>query len=420
MTDDREVLRSVSWRDIFPWILLFRTFGLSFQLRVLLLAIAGVILVDVGWWGGGQLFLQPAERPLGEVLHSPVMAQRAMEQAAEGKLGSVLMILDPIQEVWVHATRPYRLFFSVDNSLRSMAYRAFCALWATAVWSIFGGAIARITALSLTRDERCGLKNALLFSLSRFLSFFTAPLFPMLGVLAFAIPAMLLGLIAYFGDVGLLISGVLYFIAAIFGVMTAALLIPLLFGWPLMWGAIATEASDAFDALSRSYAYVTQRPLNFAFYGAVSLAVGSLGLFVASLIVVVSLGMTDWAFAIGAGGERMGDLQIAAVDAPIRIFRQIEPGVGEPVEMTEPAQGTKIIYFWRGLIARILDGYVYGFFFIAATAIYLLLRYDVDQAELDEVTLEGEVRFPPPAFATEAGKTADEPGNIESSPPPEA
>ncbi|EAQ77041.1 hypothetical protein DSM3645_04295 [Blastopirellula marina DSM 3645] len=400
--------------------MLFRTFGLSFQLRVLLLAIAGVILVDLGWWGAGQLFLQPAERPLGEVLHSPVMAQRVMEQAAEGKLGSVLMILDPIQEVWVHATRPYRLFFSVDNSIRSMAYRALCALWATAVWSIFGGAIARITALSLTREERCGLKSALLFSLSRFLSFFTAPLFPMLGVLAFAIPAMLLGLIAYFGDVGLLIAGVLYFIAAIFGVMTAALLIPLLFGWPLMWGAIATEASDAFDALSRSYAYVTQRPLHFAFYGAVSLAVGSLGLFVASLIVVVSLGMTDWAFAIGAGGERLGDLQIAAADAPIRAFRQIAPGVGVPVEMAEPAQGAQIIHFWRGLIARILDGYVYGFFFIAATAIYLLLRYDVDQAELDEVTLEGEVRFPPPAFAADAANGTDEPGNIETTPPPEA
>lgn len=416
MTDDRDVLRSVSWRDVFPWVLIFRTFGISFQLRVLLLAIAGVILVDVGWWGAGKVFLTPEERVEGAEIHSPIIAKHSVEQAAEGNLGTILLIADPIQEVWVHATRPYRTFFSVHNSIRTTAYRAFCALWLTAVWSVFGGAICRIAALALTRDERCGLKTALKFGLSRFLSFFTAPLFPMLGVLAFAIPAMLLGLIAYFGTVGLLISGILYFIAAICGVMTAALLIPLLFGWPLMWGAIATEASDAFDALSRSYAYVTQRPLHFAFYSAISLAVGTLGLFVASVVVIVSLGMTDWAFSVGAGKERVAEIQIGIDHS--RMFREIAPGVGVPVEGPAPSQAARIIHFWRGLVGRIIDGYVYGFFFVAATAIYLLLRYDVDQAELDEVTLEGEVRFPPPAFMSEEGEKAEEPGNIETTPPP--
>lgn len=418
MTDDRDVLRSISWRDVFPWVLIFRTFGVSFQLRVLLLAIAGVILVDVGWWGAAQVFLPQEERPQAEVVHPPLFAKRAVEQAAEGRLGTILLIADPIQEVWVHATRPYRTFFSVHNSIRSAAYRAFCALWATAVWSVFGGAICRIAALALTRDERCGLKAALKFGLYRFLSFFTAPLFPMLGVLAFAIPAILLGLLSYFGDVGLLISGILYFVAAIFGVMTAALLIPLLFGWPLMWGAIATEASDAFDALSRSYAYVTQRPLHFAFYSAISLAVGVLGLFVASVIVVVSLGMTDWAFSLGAGDERLAEIHVAVED--VMYYPQAIAGDGPQL-----TQGAKIIHFWRGLVARIIDGYVYGFFFIAATAVYLLLRYDVDQAELDEVALEDEVRFPPPTFATEEGAAAAEsgnggPSNIETTPPPPA
>ncbi|MCC9609102.1 hypothetical protein LOC68_06915 [Blastopirellula sp. JC732] len=416
MTEDRDVLRAISWRDVFPWVLIFRTFGISFQLRILLLAIAGVILVDLGWWGASQVFLSPEERPRSNVIHPPIVASRSVEKAAEGSLGTILMLADPIQEVWVHATRPYRTFFSVHNSVRTTAYRAFCALWATAVWSIFGGAICRIAALALTRDERCGLKAALKFGLSRFLSFFTAPLFPMLGVLAFAIPSMLLGLLAYFGEAGLLISGVLYFIAAIFGVMTAALLIPLLFGWPLMWGAISTEASDAFDALSRSYAYVTQRPLNFAFYSAISLAVGALGLFVASVVVIVSLGMTDWAFAIGAGEERLAEIQVAVEDSPI--FRYSSPGVGIPVSGPELTQGAKIIHFWRGLVVRIIDGYVYGFFFISATAVYLLLRYDVDQAELDEVTLEDEVRFPPPSFGSEEGEKSEEPGNIETTPPP--
>ena len=46
----------------------------------------------------------------------------------------------------------------------------------------------------------------------------------------------------------------------------ALLLLGLAFGWPLMWATISTEGTDSFDALSRSYAYVFQRPLRYLFY----------------------------------------------------------------------------------------------------------------------------------------------------------
>ena len=46
----------------------------------------------------------------------------------------------------------------------------------------------------------------------------------------------------------------------------AVLLLGLIFGWPLMFSTISTEGTDAFDAISRSYAYVFQRPFHYLFY----------------------------------------------------------------------------------------------------------------------------------------------------------
>ena len=40
-------------------------------------------------------------------------------------------------------------------------------------------------------------------------------------------------------------------------------------GWPLMWPTISSEGTDAFDALSRSYAYVYQRPLAYLLYAVI-------------------------------------------------------------------------------------------------------------------------------------------------------
>ena len=43
----------------------------------------------------------------------------------------------------------------------------------------------------------------------------------------------------------------------------------------------------------------------------------------------------------------------------------------------------------------------YAFFWTAATAIYLLLRYDVDQSETDEVFVEEEEEYDVPTAASD-------------------
>ena len=49
-----------------------------------------------------------------------------------------------------------------------------------------------------------------------------------------------------------------------------------------------------------------------------------------------------------------------------------------------------LLSFWDQLIGRAVEGFEYGFFWIAAAAVYLVLRYDVDRTEMDEVYCEGD------------------------------
>ncbi len=49
MADDLTILRYVSWRDICPWLLLFRVFRVATSIRVLSLAFVAVLLTTIAW-----------------------------------------------------------------------------------------------------------------------------------------------------------------------------------------------------------------------------------------------------------------------------------------------------------------------------------------------------------------------------------
>ena len=49
MTTGEGVVRSVSWRDLCPWTILFRLYRVSVSLQLLLLAFVGAWLTSLGW-----------------------------------------------------------------------------------------------------------------------------------------------------------------------------------------------------------------------------------------------------------------------------------------------------------------------------------------------------------------------------------
>ena len=69
--------------------------------------------------------------------------------------------------------------------------------------------------------------------------------------------------------------------------------------------------------------------------------------------------------------------------------------------------GAGLIRFWAGCVKLLAVGFIFAYFWSAATAIYLLLRRDVDATELDEVFLDEDASEEayglPPLKTDEAG-----------------
>lgn len=402
MPDQPEPLRAVSWRDLCPWLIIFRVFRYAASFPVLALATAAVLLTPLGWRLSERLFLredissvaafdaysaEPGnlrrwpltlnDVPAGADLRGFELARRVYGQAT-GEIASVFHGL----------VEPFRQLFNSRWTLAEFAFFLFSGLWTLAVWAFLGGAMTRLVVARLATEQRVGLRASLRHALRKFPAYFLGPLFPLLGVLVLAAFLALFGLLLRAGDVGVLIAGVLWFVVLLAGFGMAYLLLGLLFGWPLMWVAVSAERNaDFFEAVSRSYSYARQAPLKYLFYALVALLYGGLCWLLVQIFAEAVLTLGQWGVAWGAGRERSFALSqtVHAVTA------------GIPGEFPSPRwrTGATLIAGWTGLVRVVATAFAFSFFWSAFCAIYLLLRYDVDRREMDEVWLELTPPFEP-------------------------
>ena len=75
-----------------------------------------------------------------------------------------------------------------------------------------------------------------------------------------------------------------------------------------MWPTVSAEGTDSFDALSRSYSYTYQRPVNYLFYAAVAGVLGMLAWVVVLIFAKGVITYSYWAASWGAGGARMTEI----------------------------------------------------------------------------------------------------------------
>ena len=253
-------------------------------------------------------------------------------------------------------------------------------IWAAAVWALFGAAICRIAAVKLAADEQVGPAMALRFAWRKWPSYFAAPLLPVAGVLAAALPVLLLGWAMGLGFF-LFVGGIFWWLVLAAGCAMSLLLIGVLFGWPLMWGTISTEGTDSFDALSRSYAYTFERPLNYLFYAAVAGFIGWLGWLLVREFAAGVVWMSYWAASWGSGADRIHAIQGVAGSEPLTGASWL---------------GAKLIHFFVACVKLLAAGYLFSYFWTASAAVYLQLRRDVDATETDEVYLDADATEPSP------------------------
>src|SRR5690606_10380489 len=114
-------------------------------------------------------------------------------------------------------------------------------LWFLVLAAVFGGAISRIAAVQVARDEKISLRSALRFSTGKFVSFLSAPLIPVLIIAAIALAVAIAGLLGNIPWLGELVLGALFIFALIAGFVITLVLLGLVGGFSLMYPTIAAE-----------------------------------------------------------------------------------------------------------------------------------------------------------------------------------
>jgi hypothetical protein len=284
-------------------------------------------------------------------------------------------------------------------------------LWSLVAWSFFGGAITRVAAMRLGRDERVGLRESVAFARQKLVSYVGAPLLPLLAIMAMTMVLLPLGLLMR-SNLGVALAGLTWAAVGLTGFVMALFAIGLLFGWPLMWSTISTEGSDAFDAVSRSYAYTFQRPLQYLAYAGLSLLLGIGGWLVVTLFCTSIIALAEWGISWGSGTARLNEIRstwTASAPADRQVSESGPDHSPSDAGQTQSALvrfGGRLIAFFNGLVRSFQLAYSYSYFWVAAAGIYLLLRRDADQTEIDDVHVDDETEASyglPPLSADKAG-----------------
>lgn len=429
MPDEAVSLRDINWRETFPFTHLFRAFRVAVHPSKLILA-----LVALGFlWCGGLILdgLWLHDYRVTEVDYdvltrreSPDSAARAIAEGITseeerrashaGRAGApvhgvfdtffsmevmqannVLMKrADPFESVWNFiAVGPMWLWST--HWLFALIYTAYFLL----IWSVFGGAISRIAAVHVARDEKISVRHALSFSTSKAVSFIFAPIIPVLIVfgigVVISIASTILFHIPYVGPV---IAGIFFCLALLGGFVITLVILGTIGGFNLMYPTVAVEGSDSFDAISRSFSYVFARPWRMLWYTFVAVVYGAICYLFVRFFIWMVLAVT-WFFMSWFLGHQTGARQNPIHPADVWPLLWPQPGAGSPtnplpytpeydhLKSTE-AISAGLMVWWNYLVIGLIGAFAISFYFSTNTIIYYLMRREVDATELDDVYVE--------------------------------
>ncbi len=345
------------------WLRLLRAGRAAFDISKIVLAAAGLILLQTGWGALDRLFPESA-----------AVAAPAMHTLPGGATAGTAANLDSIAWESVRSagwrlTEPARILatplfslFALGKGSAWYAHAALAVLWVLVVGGIVGGAISRIALLQISQAQAPGTLGAVRFALRFALPLIAAPLFPLLAMGLCGLICAGFGMLFWLpAGVGSVVGGMLLFMPILLGLVMACLLFGLAAGWPLLHASVAAEAEDLLDALSRSFSYLNQRLGKFALCMVLAWLIGIPGLLAVDLLATAVAHLAAWGVGLSAPASSLAGL--------------VGPGA---LEGTLAPTVTAWPAFRRGVIGLLVRGWIYAYFWTAASFIYLLLRHDVD------------------------------------------
>ncbi|RLS76733.1 MAG: hypothetical protein DWI03_08335 [Planctomycetota bacterium] len=380
------VVHEIRWSDALPWWIIFRAAAAAFSPTVIVLGALGAAATWAGWSAGNQLGLAGGISGTGGAVAAVQVDEGAvllLPDAGGDVFGGAVLapsrdavpwlegLSARLPEPLIGASQLLAVPFSPTATLQEMGGALARIGWFVLVWSIFGTAISRHVALRLAGEEAPGILGATLYGSRKWLPSFNSVLFVLVGIMAMSVPGALLGLLMR-TEWGLAFAGAVWPLVLLGAVVLAILAVGVVAGWPLMVAAVGVERGDSFQAISTSFSYIYQRPLHYAFYGLVALLIAVPALVVAGVFADATGTLAMWAASLGMGPERT------------RAVLEGLAGQGP----TAGSWGVKALVFWTRGLAALLSSFGWGYFWAIATAVYLLLRQDVDGTEMDEVVID--------------------------------
>ena len=456
MADEVVTLRDINWRETFPFTHLFRAFRVAIHpsklvIGLVLLALlwCGGLVLDSIWPGKYQVTTEEHARLwLAEntpELHSmPPEADREAMAAAMPEEYRAVFRRAAARSAYLAGLPEFhpgifRTFFDYEvaqaNTLLmggAWPFRStwrFIAIgpmwlwsnhwlfaliytaWFLLVWAVLGGAISRIAAVHVARDEKISVRHSLTFSVGKVLSFIFAPVIPVFIIfgigIVISITATILLHIPYVGPI---ITGLFFFLALIGGFVITLLILGTIGGFNLMYPTIAVEGSDSFDAISRSFSYVFARPWRMLLYTIVAVIYGAICYLFVRFFVWMMLEATWFFMAWLLGGHH--------VNSPADVWPRIWSEPIDPLAKMryspdyEHLKGTEaaaagLIVWWVYIVIGLVGAFAVSFYFSANTIIYYLMRREVDATDLDDVYVE-ETDEQPEDVEETTGPTAGE------------
>ena len=454
MADEAVTVRDINWREVFPFTHLFRAFRVAVHPSKLILALValgslwcGGLILDAIWPHKYQV--TPAEIVELQVREGPASLNREIsretilrefrgaisEERAAGETvrgvfqtffdneviqaNNLLMFpfrggaaSSPFEAAWNFIAAGPMWLWS-HHWVFALIYTA----WFLLIWSVFGGAISRIAAVHVARDEKISVRHALTFSAGKLLSFIFAPVIPVLIVLGIGLViAITSTILLHIPWIGPVLVGLLFFLALLGGFIITLVILGTIGGFNLMYPTIAVEGSDSFDAISRSFSYVFARPWRMLWYTMVAVVYGAICYLFVRFFVWMILAVT-WFFM----SWFLGTPHAAPNDkSPAAVWPRIWPAPVDPLAPLpytpdyETLKGPEamtagLIVWWNYLLIGLIGAFVISFYFSSNTIIYYLMRREVDATELDDVYVEeteDDLDEPAPPTAAAAGNTA--------------
>ncbi len=329
------------------------------------------------------------------------------------------VLIEPLVKV----IRPALFLIHPEANFMQRLYFIFSLAWVIGVWSFFGGAISRIVVVQIARNENIGALGALKYARENLANFVSAPLFcPMIALFIFVVLMIFsgLGMIPVLGDI--FISGLFWGVFLGLGLIMALVLVGLL-GWPLMVATVSSEGLDSWESFSRGIQYLYSRAWNYIFYNLLAIGYGIVVVFFIGFMASFGVYLAKWSvastpfiqsanrspeylfvYAPTSFGWRELLLQGAKVDgANVVVDGKIDHNtyrkfLGFDSENRSKKDslvwwniiGAIMVGVWLGVFFLFVVGFGYSYFWCAATFIFLLIRKDLDNNEINELHVDDE------------------------------